>query len=364
MNKPGLQYLKENVPIVKVVEALGYTYNRRKGKHPLQYEHPDGDKVIISNKVHPAYQVYFTRHNYTDHGTVVDFVKNRLSMFGVPYTSDWDGVFKVLASFSDGVYPTTNQPARVPKEVKDEPFNPQKFHVRKPDLDELSYLRRDRSLNEETLKAFLPHINIIREKRGKYENIGFPYKIPGKETISGFEVVNHGFKGHATGSRKRESVWLALMGKGPITDLYIAESVIDAMSFYQLFRHRYSFNHAAFISTGGYVVKNQVENLFRAYPNAKVHTLFDNDFSGRMYDILVAVLKAGKSIGIKKKNDSVEFETPKGTMELSAESLSLSKFERMTGIRTNVRTHKADGKDFNEMLQQQAKSEKGYTRKR
>ncbi|MDZ7604399.1 MAG: hypothetical protein U5K79_02170 [Cyclobacteriaceae bacterium] len=76
MNKPSFQYLKENVPIVKVVEALGYTYNRKKGRHPLQYEHPDGDKVIISNKVHPAYQVYFTRHNYTDHGTVVDFVSS------------------------------------------------------------------------------------------------------------------------------------------------------------------------------------------------------------------------------------------------------------------------------------------------
>ena len=111
----NLQYFKEHVSIIQLVETLGYSPNRRKGRNPLQYEHPNGDKVIISNKVHPAYQVYFTRHNYTDHGTVVDFVKNRLPMFNVSYTSEWDGVVKVLSSFSDGVYTSDYNHQPTPK---------------------------------------------------------------------------------------------------------------------------------------------------------------------------------------------------------------------------------------------------------
>lgn len=91
----NLQYFKENVSILQVVEALGYQYNRRKGRNPLQYEHSKGDKVIISDKVNPMMQVYFTRNDYADHGTVVDFVKNRLTMFNVHYNSEWEGVLKV-----------------------------------------------------------------------------------------------------------------------------------------------------------------------------------------------------------------------------------------------------------------------------
>ena len=41
----------------------------------------------------------------------------------------------------------------------------------------------------------------------------------------------------------------------------------------------------------------------------------------------------------------------KGTFEIPIEQISLARFERVTGIRSGVRAHKAKGKDFNEMLQ-------------
>ena len=74
-----MQYYKENISIIRMVEAMGYAYNHRKGRHPKQYEHPNGDKVIINDKLYPKVEVYFTRNNYEDKGTVVDFVKNRLT---------------------------------------------------------------------------------------------------------------------------------------------------------------------------------------------------------------------------------------------------------------------------------------------
>ena len=46
----NLQYYKQNVSIIQLVETLGYAYNRSKGRYPRQYEHPNGDKVIIYDK--------------------------------------------------------------------------------------------------------------------------------------------------------------------------------------------------------------------------------------------------------------------------------------------------------------------------
>lgn len=96
----NLQYYKQKVSIIQLVESLGYTLNRSKGRYPKQYEHPNGDKVIVYNKFKSPREAYFTRNNYDDKGSVVDFVKNRLSMFNVHYNSEWEGVYKVLDEFS------------------------------------------------------------------------------------------------------------------------------------------------------------------------------------------------------------------------------------------------------------------------
>ncbi len=356
-----LQYFKENVSIIQVVEALGYQYNRRKGRNPLQYEHPNGDKVIISNKVNPSMEVYFTRNNYDDKGTVVDFVKNRLSMFNVYYNSEWEGVLKVLSEFAgkpfDDRRPATQTIDKLEK--KQQPFRPDDFEISTPSIRDLSYLYHDRHLNKEALKIFLPFIRLVRDKESSFRNIGFTYTIPrqggqaGEDKISGFELVNHLFKGHAKGSQRRDAVWLANLAPSSqlVTDMYIGESAIDAMSFYQQYIGKYNFDNSLFISTGGNVLKNQVVNVLKAFPRAKVHTIFDNDFSGHMYDIYLAGLKSNKEIAIKKNRNSVRFELKKGIFEIPMDQISLARFERITGIRSGIRSHKSKGKDFNEMLQ-------------
>ncbi len=350
----NLQYFKENVSILQVVEALGYQYNRRKGRNPLQYEHPNGDKVIISDKVNPMMQVYFTRNDYADHGTVVDFVKNRLPMFNVHYNSEWEGVLKVLSEFAgkpfDSGKPTIQTMDKLKKEQK--PFHPGDFEISNPSIRDLSYLYYDRQLSKDTLNTFLPFIKMVRDKESRYRNIGFSYSIPGEDKITGFELVNHGFKGHAKGSQRRDSVWLANLAPSSqlVTDMYIGESAIDAMSFYQLNQNRYKFDNSLFISTGGNVLKNQALNVLKAYPRAKVHTIFDNDFIGHMYDIYLAALKSDMEIAIRKDQDSVRFELKKGTFEIPVDQVSLGRFERITGVRSGIRSHKSKGKDFNEML--------------
>ena len=231
-------------------------------------------------------------------------------------------------------------------------------------------MRYDRQLSRDTLKVFMPFMKMVKEKGRSYQNIGFTYRIPGKEKIAGFELVNHQYKGHARGSQRKDSVWVAELSSARqlVDHLYIGESAIDAMSFYQLYNHKFNFDNSVFISTGGNVLKNQVQHILVAYPNAKIHTIFDNDFSGRMYDIYLAGIKANKELSIKKHQESIRFEMKKATFEIPIDQLSLARFERVTGIRSGVRAHKAVGKDFNEMLQnkfgpkEQLKSTKGMKR--
>ena len=43
------------------------------------------------------------------------------------------------------------------------------------------------------------------------------------------------------------------------------------MNFYQLYKDKYNFENAVFISTGGNMLKNQVINVLKAFPNAKLN---------------------------------------------------------------------------------------------
>jgi hypothetical protein len=347
------QQFKDAISIVQVAETLGYQYNRRKGRNPMQFEHPNGDKVIISEKGNASDQLYFTRNSYEDRGSVINFVKNRLAMFNVHYTTEWEGVNKVLSGYVQIPY-NPKQTAKYqlkPKAIK-APFNPEAFHISDPSLSDLSYLQYERKIHPSTLQTFLPFMKIAQEKGGKYKNIGFVYTVPGSDKITGFELVNFHFKGHAKGSERSTSVWLVELAtdKSVATDLYFGESAIDVMSFYQLYQNKFNFNNAVFVSTGGNLLKGQAQNVLNEYPRAKVHTLFDNDFSGCMYDISLACLKKNVNISIRKNAESVQFTLPKGTYELPTGQVSLSRFERISGIRSGVRAHKSKGKDFNEML--------------
>jgi hypothetical protein len=354
----NLQYYKQNVSIIQLVETLGYTYNRNKGRHPKQYEHPDGDKVIIYDKAKSIGESYFTRNKHDDKGSVVDFVKNRLSMFNVHYNSEWEGVLKVLSEFSGSSFDQNiRKPVIDRKSIKaKEDFNSGLFEVKNARLKDLSYLSFERKLNEETLNKFLPYIQTVRRGNSSFTNIGFPYRQPGSDSIQGYELVNFHFKGHALGSQRKDAVWVAYLSSAPqlINQVYIAESAIDAMSFYQLYKHKFKFDQAVFISTGGNVLRNQAEQILNAYPKAKINTLFDNDFSGKLYDIFLAGIKSKREIRITRESDAVVFQLEKGNFKIPIDQLSLSRFERATGIRSGIRPFKADGKDFNEMLQKRS----------
>lgn len=77
--------------------------------------------------------------------------------------------------------------------------------------------------------------------------------------------------------------------------IYFAESALDAMSFYQLNANKIKLEESVFCSVGGYISPNQIKNTLSRYPQAKVHTCFDNDLMA-----ICMTLKYMESLAIQK----------------------------------------------------------------
>jgi Protein of unknown function (DUF3991)/Toprim-like len=344
------------VSIVQVAEYLGYIYNKSKGKIRPQYEHPNGDKVIISNPDDNNRQIYFNRDGSNDKGSVIDFIKYRLSDFrNISYQKDMDGVNQVLKQFTnEPIYKAPPQ-YKAPK-IEKSTFDITQFTITTPSVNQLDYLS-NRGLNEKTLTAFQKHITLVRDKQnGTFSNIGFPYKNDRGE-VTGFELRNNDFKGHARGTDKEASVWIAdfALLKESTRSVFLFESAIDAMSFYQLYNTQYDFKNSAFISFGGSVAPKQIDTVTKSYPNARFFSGFDNDYNGNMYDIMFEKrLNPNFEVEFKREDNQI-IAVHKGVeYRFEKEAISLKAISEATNLKSMLYVTKPKGvhKDYNDMLKQ------------
>jgi Protein of unknown function (DUF3991)/Toprim-like len=243
----------------------------------------------------------------------------------------------------------------VPK-IEKPVFDISQFSVtNNPSLNQLEYLSK-RGLNDTTLKVFQKHITLVKDNQNNAPiNIGFPYKNDWGE-VTGFELRNKDFKGHARGTDKESSIWAAnfAMRKEMTRSVFLFESAIDAMSFYQIYNKQYDFRHSAFISFGGSVAPKQIDTVTKSYLNARFFSGFDNDFNGNMYDIMFE----------KRLNPNFEVEFKRDENQIIAlhkgvehrfgkENLSLKTITETTNVKPMLYVTKPSHlqKDYNEMLQ-------------
>jgi hypothetical protein len=67
--------------------------------------------------------------------------------------------------------------------------------------------------------------------------------------------------------------------------VFIFNRVIDALSYYQIYRPKIDFSESAFISLGSRVGKERLEILQSLYPKARYYSAFSNDFNGLLYNL-------------------------------------------------------------------------------
>lgn len=137
--------------------------------------------------------------------------------------------------------------------------------------------------------------------------------------------------------------WLAHAGHpNLVTDLYISHSAAELF----FFASQRSFNllkypeQVAFAAAGLLPSATQVNALKAAFPFARWHLLFGPELLGRIADAAVASWYKGRSVSFRLRNDQVIISYCGKPFALEIRFFSLSRFERVTGLRAGMRTHK------------------------
>ncbi len=185
-------------------------------------------------------------------------------------------------------------------------------------------------LKTQVRKFFAPYLDIVEG------NILFPY------TLKNQVVENERWSENSVRDPVTQGIWLAANSLPlSVTDLFIGHSARDIICFCHFYTN-WIIPHCpcAFASLGLLPTKGQFTGLKTVFTNAKIHTVFDGGLSGRVADCKVASWQIGMSAMFSIVDENVEFFCKKKRYIIPIENFSLNCFEKMSGIRANIRTHK------------------------
>lgn len=365
MENLTFQQLKARVSIIDVASSLGYALDKSKGlKQPSFVLSQDGgevDRIYIKNPYNPEIQGFWRREG--NKGDVISFVRENLDRFGVVGYNDWDMINKILHSFANHDY---TAPRTEYKQLYTPPvFDPNRW-VKVSNTYYRDRILEGRGIDRYSSTIFADHIHIIKDANAEksYVNIGFPYRKPGETEVIGYEIRGIGhFKSKAAGTDSTHGMWIADFTQSPLQakNLYIAESALDAIAYYQLHKQQIELFSSVFVSFGGAFSDEQFKSLISHYDTARRNLLFDNDLYGRIYDIRAYALATEKQleVGVDKQNDQIKLSIDGTQLSLSPEQTSLSEVLRQTGNRLSpdiITVIKPEGqvKDWNDILQLEA----------
>lgn len=296
------QEYRDRISIGEMAEHLGYKRDPGGGRTYLCYYlgSPDNkeDEIVIYNPNIPGKNTYFSRKG-NDKGNLIDFILNRLNRFPSTSRPGKKGVLDVLETYINGSSHIIREANSSRKQISSPKFN-YSYWDPKPLLDSNNYyLTKIRKLSPETVADFQSklHIYVV----GKSNHIGFPFRHPGQMEITNFELRNYfekdnvNFKSFCTGGDKSTSCWIAnFVPFNEVDSIYLFESAIDAMSFYEI-KHFNKLTKSAFISVGGHVTQGQIQSLKKAFPNvATWYCCYDKDASGQCFDVSTSCYLADK----------------------------------------------------------------------
>jgi hypothetical protein len=296
---------RQRISIQEVLQDAGYRLNRRDGLRYPSYvrigedgRRVRGDKFIVTANGMCCFQ---PPHQRT-YG-IIGFIKEHPHMF---------------AEYRHGMSPDhlvnavcrrlLNMPAEVRSERVIEPLRDRKpfdlgtYELHRFDASDFESQKpfypyfKPRGIDLSTQRAFADHILIATrtaENGRRYSNLSFPLRIPGDDTIVGFEERSRpnaegktAYKGKAAGSNAARGVWIANLSGTPIQDarrVLWFESAYDAMAYHSLHRDDPSARHGVYISTGGSPGIEQFRGVLSTATKAEHLLCFDNDEAGQTF---------------------------------------------------------------------------------
>ena len=245
------------------------------------------------------------------------------------------------------------------KELKPQTFDIGRFQMENAaeHFEAVMSFFRGRSIDEETVRTFLPFIMRVTdtEAQYKYKDLAFPYTQPGSEKIEGFELRGYNnFRQKAPGTNSSSAAWIAdFTGEQPdnARNIYFFESGYDAMAFYQVNRSRLNLETSVFVSTGGTFSSLQIKGITDYYPQARYWDCFDNDIPGILYGIRMESQLCGQFINIVTTDDTIIFQKGADELRLPKNEVTLPKVREKLGMDRHVYVWKAPKafKDWNDV---------------
>jgi hypothetical protein len=127
-----------------------------------------------------------------------------------------------------------------------------------------------------------------------------------------------------------------------VSHLFLSHSAAEILCFCQFNPHWLdSPGKVAFAALGLLPTADQVVFLKKRVPNAKIHTLFDTGVTGRVIDCKVALWLRKIDALFLVAGDLVEIRFRRNNFSIPSCAFSLNRFEKITGLRSGIRTHKS-----------------------
>lgn len=137
-------------------------------------------------------------------------------------------------------------------------------------------------------------------------------------------------------------IWMVEHGSpAQARHLFLAHSAADILCFCHFSPDwLVTSGQVAFAALGICVTSNQVSFLKARFLNARIHTLFDVEIAGKVTDCKTALWLAGKDAQFLAEGDLLKVRYRRTDFNIPASAISLSRFEKATGLRSGIRTHK------------------------
>ncbi|WP_338877313.1 toprim domain-containing protein (plasmid) [Spirosoma sp. SC4-14] len=345
-SQPSFQDYRNQISIIELALHAGYEWQPKKGKTlPVLYHPGFDDHIVVKNPNDSANQVYFKAGSYSDRGTLINFVSNRLtacfSQFNNPNRTQAQCINDVLKDYL-GIVPERKQSVK-----KLENFIHQSFrevgtekefsleHYKLGQLPDKNYLTQERYINPALLNSpqFSGTVAVQRiyfdegkpvslgatetppKEKHVVENIAFPYIPSDGEAINGLELRTATFKSHAPGSERGQGVWISNPNETPTERIVVGESAIDLLSYRQLeiSTGLHPQADSRYASIGGSLSLDHLTTLAK-FMNSSTQLVFgfDNDDKGARYALtaLTTLSKDGLALTQASQQGYVALQIP------------------------------------------------------
>lgn len=359
--------LKAKVGIDDIAYSLGYQIDRKAGLgRYIEFVLPDTaggrrDTIIVSHINDKAQQTFFRRNG--QRGDVISLIQENMHSFGISGRNHWDIISKVMAKFAN--QPIEEKAQRTYAQIgsANKPFDP-KLYQTEPilqNIDAAQYIFRQRNIKRETIEAFAPWIQRVKDTRfnSDYFNVGFPYVQPGSDKVEGYEIRGYGsFKRKGTGTNSTTAAWIVDFSKAhnpqDIKNVYFAESAYDIMAFYQANKARLQadLDKSVFVSIGGTFSKQQVAGIMSYYANARAVDCFDNDVPGRIYGMHMVSVVEKVPLNIVQTDDAIRVGYQDQEHPLDPQKATLNNLRSFIHFKREYGVEKAPSafKDWNDVV--------------